>query len=69
MPPLTVVPQSHPVVLGIANMRGKTIAIMDLAMAIGRPRLAIHATVRHHHGVQTARCRASWSTRWTASST
>ena len=38
-PPLTVVPQSHPVVLGIANMRGKTIAIMDLAMAIGAPAL------------------------------
>ena len=34
-PPLTSVPQSHPVVLGIANMRGKTIAIMDLARAIG----------------------------------
>ncbi len=34
-PSLTSVPQSHPVVLGIANMRGKTIAIMDLARAIG----------------------------------
>jgi len=34
-PPLTSVPQSHPVVLGIANMRGKTIAILDLARAIG----------------------------------
>jgi two-component system chemotaxis response regulator CheV len=29
------VPQSHPVILGIANMRGRTIAIMDLSMAIG----------------------------------
>jgi two-component system chemotaxis response regulator CheV len=34
-PPLTSVPQSHPVVLGIANMRGKTITIMDLSRAIG----------------------------------
>lgn len=34
-PPLTHVPQSHPVILGIANMRGKTIAIIDLAQAIG----------------------------------
>lgn len=34
-PPLTIVPQSHPVILGIANMRGKTISIMDLARAIG----------------------------------
>jgi two-component system chemotaxis response regulator CheV len=36
-PPLTQVPQSHPVVRGIANMRGKTISIMDLSMAIGGP--------------------------------
>ena len=36
-PPLTSVPQSHPVVLGIANMRGKTISIMDLSVAVGGP--------------------------------
>ena len=35
-PPLTHVPQSNPMVKGIANMRGKTIPIMDLSMAIGR---------------------------------
>lgn len=34
-PPLTEVPHSHPVVLGIANMRGKTISILDLSLAIG----------------------------------
>jgi two-component system chemotaxis response regulator CheV len=34
-PPLTEVPQSHPVVLGIANMRGRTISILDLSRAIG----------------------------------
>lgn len=34
-PRLTAVPQSHPVVLGIANMRGKTISIMDLSLAVG----------------------------------
>ncbi len=34
-PALTSLPQSHPVILGIANMRGRTIAIMDLARAIG----------------------------------
>ena len=33
-PALTSLPQSHPVILGIANMRGRTIAIMDLARAI-----------------------------------
>ena len=38
-PPLTKVPQAHPVVKGIANMRGKTITIMDLSMAIGGPPL------------------------------
>ena len=34
-PPLTEVPHSHPVVLGIASMRGKTISILDLSRAIG----------------------------------
>ncbi len=38
-PALTRVPQAHPVVKGIANMRGKTITIMDLSMAIGGPPL------------------------------
>lgn len=41
-PPLTSVPQSHPVILGIANMRGKTIAIMDLSRAIGLPPIGDH---------------------------
>lgn len=41
-PPLTSVPQSSPVVLGIANMRGKTIAIIDLAQAIGAPPIEDH---------------------------
>jgi len=41
-PPLTSVPQSHPVVLGIANMRGKTIAIMDLSRAIGAAPIENH---------------------------
>lgn len=35
-PPLTRAPQSHPVIRGIANMRGKTITIIDLAMAVGK---------------------------------
>lgn len=34
-PPLTQVPGSHAVVRGIANMRGKTIPVMDLSLAIG----------------------------------
>lgn len=36
-PPLTHVPHAHPVVRGVANMRGKTITVMDLGMAIGQP--------------------------------
>lgn len=34
-PPLTQLPGSHPVVRGIANMRGKTITVVDLSHAIG----------------------------------
>lgn len=40
-PRLTQVPRSHPVVCGIANMRGKTIPVMDLSMAIGGPSLGL----------------------------
>jgi two-component system, chemotaxis family, chemotaxis protein CheV len=36
-PSLTRAPQAHPAIRGIANMRGKTITIMDLAMAVGKP--------------------------------
>jgi len=34
-PPLTSVPHSHPVIRGIANLRGNTISLVDMAMAIG----------------------------------
>jgi len=34
-PPLTKIPNSHDVVRGVANMRGKTISVMDLSQAIG----------------------------------
>jgi len=40
-PPLTALPKANPIVRGIANMRGKTITIMDLAMAIGRKPIEI----------------------------
>lgn len=36
-PLLTQVPHARPVVRGIANMRGRSIMIVDLARAIGRP--------------------------------
>jgi len=35
-PPLTRAPQAHPVIRGIANMRGQTITVMDLALAVGK---------------------------------
>ncbi len=38
-PPLTLLPGSNKVVRGIANMRGKTITVMDLSAAIGGPSL------------------------------
>lgn len=38
-PPLTQIPQAHSVVCGIAHLRGKTISILDLSMAIGLPEL------------------------------
>ncbi len=34
-PPLTIIPDAHPVVRGVANMRGRTITMMDLDRAIG----------------------------------
>lgn len=36
-PPLTELPSAHMAVRGIANMRGQTITVMDLAQAIGGP--------------------------------
>lgn len=41
-PPLTEIPQSNPVILGIANMRGRTIAIIDLSRAIGAAPISDH---------------------------
>lgn len=39
-PALTHIPESNPVVRGVANMRGKTIPILDLSSAIGGPELS-----------------------------
>ena len=36
-PPVTRVPNAHDIVRGIANIRGKTVPILDLAQAIGLP--------------------------------
>ena len=38
-PELTRIPKAHPVVCGVANMRGKTISVIDLASAVGKPAL------------------------------
>ncbi len=36
-PTLTELPQRHPVVRGVAHIRGVTISVMDMSMAIGGP--------------------------------
>lgn len=36
-PALTQIPHSSPTVVGVAELRGKTVPIIDLALAIGRP--------------------------------
>jgi two-component system chemotaxis response regulator CheV len=36
-PALTQMPKSHSVVCGVAHLRGKTISVLDLSMAIGMP--------------------------------
>lgn len=36
-PPLTHLPKSHRMVRGVAHMRGKTVPVIDLGYAIGRP--------------------------------
>lgn len=38
-PALTRAPQAHRVIRGIANMRGHTITVIDLAMAVGEPKI------------------------------
>jgi two-component system chemotaxis response regulator CheV len=40
-PPLTNVPHSHHVVRGVANIRGLTITVMDLAAAVGLPSVPV----------------------------
>lgn len=38
-PPLTTMPGCHPVVKGVAQIRGKAISVIDLSMAVGGPSL------------------------------
>ncbi|WP_031433595.1 chemotaxis protein CheV [Methylomarinum vadi] len=38
-PALTQIPRSHSVICGVAHLRGKTIPVLDLSMAIGLPSL------------------------------
>jgi len=38
-PPLSQIPKSHSVICGVAHLRGKTIPVLDLSMAIGMPAL------------------------------
>jgi two-component system chemotaxis response regulator CheV len=38
--PLTRLPGAHPLIRGIAHLRGRTMSVMDLASAVGKPPLA-----------------------------
>lgn len=40
-PSLTQMPNSNPVVKGIANMRGRTISVLDLSMALAGPPMTV----------------------------
>jgi two-component system chemotaxis response regulator CheV len=42
-PPLTQIPNSHHVICGVAHLRGKTIPVLDLSMAIGMGSLSRNA--------------------------
>ena len=44
-PRLTQIPNSKSVICGIANMRGKTIPVIDLGMALGKPALPQESVV------------------------
>lgn len=39
-PPMTRVPNANPTVVGMATLRGKTIPVLDLALAVGHPPMA-----------------------------
>lgn len=39
-PTLTQIPKSHSVICGVAHLRGKTIPVLDLSMAVGMPALS-----------------------------
>ena len=36
-PPLTSLPESHPTVCGVANLRGQSLSVIDISRAIGMP--------------------------------
>jgi len=38
-PALTQIPKAHSVICGVAHLRGKTIPVLDLSMAIGMPQI------------------------------
>ncbi len=39
-PKLTQIPKAHSVICGVAHLRGKTIPVLDLSMAVGMPSLS-----------------------------
>ena len=54
LPKLSALPNSHPVVIGVANMRGQTVPVIDLSAAIGMPPTPVtenaHMIVAEYNG-------------------
>jgi len=44
MPPLTAMPKTHPAIRGVAHLRGRTVPVIDLSVAIGRSPLEHNET-------------------------
>lgn len=68
-PKLSSIPKSRNVVLGVSHIRGETIPIIDLGMAIGLPPIARKTWPAASSSLPstTERLRGSWCPQWTAS--
>ena len=68
-PKLTIMPKSSPVVCGVANIRGATIPILDLALATSSAGLQDRENPFVIITEYNTKTRVSWCARWNVSST
>ena len=66
MPAVTKIPDSDPRILGVVNLRGENIALVDLKQAIGLGSLERGKRQTHYHGIQRGINRGSLSQELTA---